>query len=409
MNQIKAKEIRLISISDIKLNPENRNKHPDDQIERLIEIIKYQGFRRPVSISNRTGHLVCGEGRYLAAKKLNFKEIPAIFQDYDNKEQELADAVADNAIDRWAELDISGIQNDVLKFENFNLDLLGIKDFELKPPESISHCDENEVPEVKESICKTGDIWELGNHRLLCGDSTNSNDVERLMNGQKADITFTSPPYNLGNSAKLRGKNASGDDSVYIESSDNKTEDEYLSFITEFTLIALKVSKNVFVNIQLLSGNKTVLPKYWMAFHNKLVDLICWDKEHGPPSMAPRVLNSVWEFIFIFNDELNPSKSIKTGPKFHGTIDNIYRLNPVGKKDTLAKDHGAVFPVEFCEYFITKFSDEYVLDLFGGSGTTLIACEKTNRKCFMMELDPHYCDVIIARWQKYTSKTAILI
>jgi ParB-like chromosome segregation protein Spo0J len=106
---IKAKEISLVPISEIKLNPKNRNKHPKEQIDRLVDILKYQGFRRPVSISNRTGHLVCGEGRYLAAKKLKMESIPAIFQDYESEQQEFSDAIADNAIDKWAELDHEGI------------------------------------------------------------------------------------------------------------------------------------------------------------------------------------------------------------------------------------------------------------------------------------------------------------
>lgn len=128
MSEIYAKDIKLVKLTDIKLNHKNRNKHPEEQIERLAHIIKTTGFRRPGTVSNRTGLLVCGEGRYLAAKKLGLTEMPIMFQDYESHEQEFADAVADNAIDKWAELDQSGIMRDVEDFEDFDLDTLGLKD-----------------------------------------------------------------------------------------------------------------------------------------------------------------------------------------------------------------------------------------------------------------------------------------
>ena len=129
---IQAKEIKMVPLSEIKLNPKNRNKHSADQIERLAEIIKYQGFRRPVTISNRSGLLSCGEGRYLAAKKLKLESIPAMYQDYESSEQEYADGIADNAIDKWAELDLIGINIDLGSLgPDFDIEQLGIKNFVL--------------------------------------------------------------------------------------------------------------------------------------------------------------------------------------------------------------------------------------------------------------------------------------
>lgn len=130
--KIYAQEIKLVKLDQIKLNPKNRNKHPADQIDRLVEIIRETGFRRPGTISNQSGFLVCGEGRFLAAQKLGLKEMPIMFQDYENPAQELADAVADNAIDKWAELDTSGIMEDVKQFPDFQLELLGLKDFSVE-------------------------------------------------------------------------------------------------------------------------------------------------------------------------------------------------------------------------------------------------------------------------------------
>ncbi len=144
---IEAKEIKLVPLSEIKLNPKNRNIHPPEQIDRLAEIIKYQGFRRPVTISKRSGLLSCGEGRYLAAKQIGMTHIPAMFQDYESEEQEYADGIADNAIDKWAELDKSLILQDTLELgPDFDLKMLGLNDFVL-PEDFNSEINEKELDE----------------------------------------------------------------------------------------------------------------------------------------------------------------------------------------------------------------------------------------------------------------------
>lgn len=396
---------QLLDPAELKAHPRNRNSHPSEQIERLAKILEYQGWRYPVNVSKRSGFIVTGHGRVQAAIKLGCT-VPVVFQDFDSEEQEYAAVQSDNAIASWAELDLAKINLDLAELgPDFDIDLLGIEGFEIDVADKYADKDEDEVPEVKESICKLGDVWRLGSHRLMCGDATSITDVEKLTQKSKLDICFTSPPYNLGNNAQLRGYNGNGKDTAYLEKSDHKSQDEYLSFLSDFTSICINYCKTSFINIQLLAGNKTALPSYWYAFKDNLIDMMIWDKEHGAPAMAERVLNSVFEFIFIFSNELNPSRSIPGPNKFRGNISNIFRLNPIGKKDPLAKDHGAVFPVALAEFFI-KFAESTVLDPFGGSGTTLIACEKTGRKAFLMELDPHYCDVIIQRWQNFTGKVA---
>lgn len=398
----------IAKLSTLKASKHQRNKHPKDQIERLAKIMKEHGVRHPIHVSTLSGQVCFGHGRWEAAKLNKWTEYPIVYQEFKDDDEEYACVQSDNAIAHWAELDLSSINNDLQNLgPDFDIDLLGIKDFVLEPADKFeAQCDEDAIPENADTRCKLGDVWQLGRHRLVCGDSTIAADTEKLMNGERADICFTSPPYNLGDNAKLRGYNGDGDETIYNEKTDHKSQDEYLSFLGAWTLIALKQSKTLFCNIQILAGNKLAIPKYWMAFHDKLIDVMVWDKEHAPPQMAARVLNSVWEFIFIFTDEHEPKRSIKTGKSFRGTLDNIFRMNPVGKKDPLAKGHGGVFPVAFAEHFATNFAENSVLDLFGGSGSTLIACEKTNRRCFMMELDPHYCDVILARWEKYTGQLA---
>ncbi len=406
---IASKNIQLVSLKDVKLNPKNRNRHDKDQIERLIKIIEYQGFRSPLIISNRTQMLVAGHGRLQAAKKMKLKQVPVMYQDFTDEAQEYACMVSDNAIASWSELDMSAINTDIGDLgPDFDIDLLGIKGFEIDVADKELG-DEEAMPEHVEPRTKLGDIYALGDHRLMCGDSTSIDAVEKLMNGERADITFNSPPYNLGDNAKLRGHNGDGKDSAYRTKSDHKSSDDYLEFLKQFTTNAMTVSDIVFCNIQCLAGNKLIVPDYWHHFKENLVDIMIWDKVHAPPQMAEHVLNSVWEFIFAFTLDSNTSRSIDTGKRFRGNIDNIYRLNPNGKKDPLAKDHRAVFPVAFAEHFAEHFADKSIVDLFGGSGTTMIAAEKLNKKSYLMELDPHYCDVIVKRWENYTGKKAELI
>jgi len=409
--EIKCSYTDLIDVDLLIPNPKNPNQHPEKQIKLLAKIMKHQGWRSPIVVSKRSGFITKGHGRLMAAKQNGWTKAPVDKQDYETEADEYADMVADNKISELSETDMLMVNEDVLQFPDLDLDLLGIPDFEIIET-NVAKCDEDEIPEKVEPKTKRGDIYKLGNHRLMCGDSTMIDDVENLIGENKLTMCFTSPPYNLGDNAKLRGYNGDGKDSAYIEKSDHKTQTEYLQFLNDFTSLCISKCEISFINIQLLAGNKLIMPEYWNNFKDRLVDLMIWDKEHAQPSAAQRVLNSVFEMIYIFSNEENPKRSIKTGPDFRGNIQNIFRLNPLrGKKDESAKDHGAVFPVAFPEYFIESFTNknDTVYDSFTGTGTTMIACEKLNRSFYGMELSEQYCDVIVARWEKYTGKKAELI
>jgi hypothetical protein len=381
---IKANEIQIVSIKDVKLNPKNRNKHPKEQIERLAEIIKYQGFRNPLIISSRTGLVVAGHGRYEAAKKLKLKEVPIMVQEFESEEQEYAAQVSDNAIASWAELDLSGINTDVPDLgPDFNIDLLGIKDFVLEPAEKFeAQSDEDEVPEHVEPKTKLGDIYQLGRHRLMCGDSTSIIDVDKLMFLQSADMLLTDPPYGvkavkngtIGGGGIVRPGRYSeiiGDDTI------NTAKDVY----------NLAIGMNIPV-IVLWGGN------YYSEFCPPTSGWLVWDKLGDTNS------NNFADCELAWTNLSKPARIHKQ--MWRGMIkqgESGKRIHPTQK------------PVELSSWAIevTNKEAKNILDLFGGSGSTLIACEKTNRKCFMMELDPYYCDVIVARWEKYTGQKAELI
>jgi DNA modification methylase len=260
------------------------------------------------------------------------------------------------------------------------------------------------VPEPpEEPITQRGDIWQLGRHRVMCGDSTKVDDVERLMDGNRANISFQSPPYNAGDNAL--GGNKKMKKSKYLNDDDNKTSDEYLSFISSFTLIALHFAELSFVNIQQLAKNKKAVIEYLYAFRDHFVDRGIWFKGGGQPAIAESVMNSRFEDVYIFDCNKNPKRVIRTN-KFRN-ISNVFEYNPSGKNDC-KESHAATFPVAFPQHYITFATgiNSIVLDLFLGSGSTLIACEKTNRICYGMEIDPVYVDVIIKRYEDFTGKKA---
>ncbi len=172
-------------------------------------------------------------------------------------------------------------------------------------------------------------------------------------------------------------------------------------------MVAQKNSQYQVFNLQMLASNKVPMCKWVGAFSDNLVDVFIWNKTNPPPAMAEKVATSAFEFLFVFSSENMPKRSVKCASFGRGTFSNVY-THAVGNNSHTNGSHGATFPVSLVEYYLTNLAGPSVLDIFGGSGSTLIACEKTNRKCYMMEIDPHYCDVILKRWEDYTGKQATL-
>jgi 16S rRNA G966 N2-methylase RsmD len=379
----------LQDIRTLKQHPKNRNKHSEEQIDRLAKILEYQGWRYPIKVSNRSGFITSGHGRLMAAQKIPLAEVPVNFQDYDSDEQEYADIQSDNAIAAWAELDLSGINLDIGELgPDFDIDLLGIKNFTLDISEK-GQCDEDEVPEHVEAITTLGDLYRLGDHRLLCGDSTDILQVEKLMNGEKADMVFTDPPYGMSIVNVDKGpKNQIG--GYGIEGKAKRGT--YKPVIGDDSIKTALDSFNLCRGL----GIETLV--FWGAnFYASALPnssgWLCWDKENGEGFFADGEL--AWT---------NREKQLRI---FKHQWKGMIKASEMGQK----RVHPTQKPIALAEwvFHICNKESKSVLDLFGGSGSTLIACEKTNRKCFMMELDPHYCDVIVARWEKYTGKKAELI
>jgi DNA modification methylase len=243
-----------------------------------------------------------------------------------------------------------------------------------------------------------GDLIEIGRHRLLCGDSKDSDQVAKLMNGEKANLSFTSPPYNAGKSESLSG-NTHTTDNKYNEYNDNQSKGDYLDLLIGFTDSALIFSNYLICNIQSLAGNKIALIEYLYNYKNNFIDVAIWDKGHGAPQMAENVMTNVWEYMFFLSATKNPSRAIPNA-NFKGNISNIYRGKP-NRNNEFSNVHAATFPIDLPEWAL-QFSNknDIILDQFLGTGTTMVAAHQLDRTCYGMELDPKYCQVIIDRMQK---------
>ena len=380
--EIKSKEITLVDLELLVENPKNNNTHPEDQIERLVKLIKHTGFRNPLIVSNRSGFVLCGHGRIAAAKKAGLKQLPVIYQDFDNEAEEYAYMTADNAIHNWSSIDLSKVNTEMLDFgPDFDIDMLGIKDFVIEPIEKFEpQGDEDAVPEVIHPITRRGDIWLLGNHRLMCGDSTMIDDVEKLMSGEKADMVFTDPPYG------------------YKYVSNHQSQHEMLKnddHVLDFLPVCNSVMENnsaiyVCTSHQVVDKWKPLIEENF-----KYKNMIIWKKNNWSMGDLKGSFAGQHEIILFAH-----KGSVSLEGKRDSDVWDFKRVAP--------DLHPTMKPVELVEYAITKVMCNRVLDLFMGSGTTVIASEKTNRKCFGMELDEKYCDVIIKRWEQYTGKKATL-
>ena len=334
-----------------------------------------------------------GNMRLKACIEAGLTEVPVIKASSLTPEQQNEFIIKDNVgFGEW-EWDVLANEWDVDKLTEWGLD---IPDYEPKVLEAEE--DDFEIPDEVQTDIVLGDLFEIGEHRLLCGDSTDSDQVAKLMNGEKADISFTSPPYNAGKSESLSG-NTHTTDNKYNEYNDNQTKDDYLDLLIGFTNNALLNSDYLICNIQSLAGNKIAIIEYLNKYKNQFIDVAIWDKGHGAPAMAENVMTSAWEYMFFISSKDKASRAIPNA-NFRGTIPNIYRGKPQ-RNNEFSNIHAATFPIDLPEWALqfTKEKD-IILDQFLGTGTTMVASHQLKRKCYGMELDPKYCQVIVDRMRK---------
>lgn len=346
-------------IKNIKPNPDNPRTIKDDQYKKLVKSLKEfpeMTAVRPIVI-NTDQMILGGNMRYRAALEAGWTEIPVIEVDWsEDKQREFI--VKDNVSGGEWDWDLLANEWEQEKLEDWGLDT--------KQNWESPEVEEDEAPEVDESEppkSKLGEVYQLGRHRVMCGDSTKIEDVEKLMDGAKADMVFTDPPYNVGYD--------------YSEYDDNKSRKEYVQFLRDAIPL---VSKTIIHN-----GNKKIVDMaeaFGEPYH-----VGCWTKTNA---MSPSSISSfsVWEPVFFYGKFKRKDGS------------DLFNYPISNQKDT--GGHTCPKPLRMCVDMINDFNEgEMVYDPFLGSGSTLIACEQTNRTCYGMELDPKYVDVVRKRWAKY--------
>jgi len=400
---ILCKYDKLVSVLELIPHPKNNNEHPEDQIDDLAKTMESEGIREPIHVSTLSGFIFKGEGRWLAAKKNGYKEYPVCYWDFQNPEDEYIALTSDNAIGQRSKIDLGKVNLHIQDLGPFEVERLRIPDFVIEPITKYDEENEDVVPEVKESISKPGDIWELGNHRLMCGDSTMIDQVERLMNGEKADMVFTDPPYGVSYQKKNILLNTLQSPKGGLESEihgDNFSIDELKEMLSQvfsnYNIILKDQSCYYVCSPQ--GGELGLMMMMMMQDANLLCrHMIIWVK-NTPVFSLNRLDYDYRHEPILFGWSKNRTHHKIMEGDFKNSVWEINR--------ELNKLHPTMKPVAIPENAIKNSCPKNgnVADFFGGSGSTLIACEKTNRKCFMMEIDTHYCDVIVNRWSKFTNR-----
>lgn len=390
-------EIVYLPPGDLTPYEKNAKLHPPEQVERIANSIREFGFRQPLVI-DKDGVLVIGHGRLLAAKRLGLEKVPCVRADDLTEEQIKALRLADNKTNE-SEWDFSLLESELNELKlDFNMADFGFDEpGEALKMEDVQEDDPDLTPPEK-PVTIPGDIWQLGRHRLMCGDSTKTDDVLRLMDGAKARMVFTDPPWNVNYGAEEEG-NPMGYKPRTIMNDFMGTED-FKNFMGSAFHCMNEASEE---------GAKTYVVMSAQEWGNMMLMLASNDYH--------------WSSTIIWNkDQLVLSRKdyhTKYEPIWYGWKEGKARLHPLEDRKQcdvwdfdrpkVSIEHPTMKPVPLVAQAIHNSSDtdDVVLDLFGGSGTTLIAAEQLDRICYMMELDPKYCDVIVRRWEEFTGKKAV--
>lgn len=379
-------KINMLATKDLIPYARNTRTHSDEQVNQIVSSIKEFGFTNPVLIDEES-MIIAGHGRVMAANKLKLNKVPTICLDHLTEAQKKAYIIADNrlALNAGWDEDMLKVELEELNDLEFDISLLGFEDKEIEsllsePTEGLT--DEDAVPDLpEEPTTKLGDLWILGEHRLLCGDSTSIDDVDKLMDGNKADMVFTDPPYGV----------------------------EYEGIMND--------SRNSLEELLRCSFGS------YFATSKSGASIYCFHSDK-----CADIFNNVFREFFHFSSMIIWAKNTLTlsqtdyqsqhEPCLYGWMKNgTHKWHSDRKQTSLWKfdkesvaGHTTPKPVALINKAINNSSKsgDLVIDFFGGSGSTIIACEKTNRHCRMMELDPKYCDVIIQRWEEFTGNKAEL-
>jgi ParB-like chromosome segregation protein Spo0J len=398
-----------VPVEELHFDPANVRKHPEENLAQIRASLARFGQQKPIVVG-QGNVVIAGNGFLTAAKSLGWRTVKVVRTNLAGSEA-TAYAIADNRTAELAEWDEAALQQQLAAIAIDDEELLAATGFDEKELAKLSaqiapEINEDEVPEPPaEPITQPGDLWLLGKHRLLCGDSTKAENVNRLMDGEKADLCFTSPPYALGKSVALRGNTAmASKQRVYDKHDDNP--DEWAQLMDGWWDASFQAVSNAWmVNVQPLAGNKRDLMRWINSRVDRLIDIVTWDKGHAAPQMAPGVLASRYEWIIGFGKP-EASRAFPLS-SWRGTLQSVYEAPPQ-RDNEFADIHAATMPVHVPAWIMGTLCDQAksVYEPFCGTGTTLIAAEQLGRTCYGMEISPAYCDVIVKRWETLTGQKA---
>ena len=401
-HKLSADKIVMLPVSEVRPYEKNPRKNAD-AVKFVKASIEQFGFKVPIIVdSNRV--IVCGHTRLMAAKSIGMSEVPCIMADDLTDDQIRAFRLADNKVGEFAEwdMDLLGDELDAIA-DACDIDM-GDFGFDLSDGEEETEVVEDEVPEEVEPVCKKGEVWQLGEHRLMCGDSTSAEDVAKLMDGELADVVFTDPPYGVSYADKNEFLNSLGTGhrlTKRIENDSHKPEEMYGFWCKAFKNL-YDFSKDCMAYYVKAPQGGDLLLLLLQSLRDSgfmLKHQLIWNKNNH---VLGRCDYNYKHEPIIYGWKIDKTHHFYGKSKFKTSVWDI----PKPLKSDL---HPTMKPVELVTASLLDASEngQVVLDLFGGSGTTLIAAEETGRHARLMEFDPHYCDVIITRWEKLTGQKAV--
>lgn len=383
----KIAEVQEVAIAVLKPYERNAKQHGADQINKLIKSIEEFGFLTPCLI-DRDHNIIAGHGRVMAARKMGMQTVPCVYIEGLSEAQRKAYILADNRLGELGEWDMDLVMEELTALDDMDFDVT-VTGFDLPDLTEPDDVVEDEFSEDVETRCKLGDLWQLGDHRLICGDSTDAAIINLLMDGEKAELLLTDPPYGI------KAVESSGHNNGKKAGNQMANDNIYMPIIGDDTSDTAKESYNVAASVtdnQIIFGGN-----YFTDFLRPSRCWIVWNKKVAKD--------------FSFADGELAWTSFNANLKIYDFLWSGMLREGDRKSEGEKRVHPTQKPVGLMANILRDFSKEgdNILDCFGGSGSTLIACEQLGRKCYMAELDPHYCDVIINRWEQLTGREAVLV
>ncbi len=422
---------KILDIDSVQPNPKNPNQHSDEQISLLAKIIGAQGWRAPITISTRSGFVVRGHGRLLAAQEAGCTEVPVDYQAYADEESELADLVADNRIAELAQMDAQMLADIFQNLSDFDLELTGftedtLKNIQFIPEEKIDlEAADRKVPrpEVR-PFTQVGDIWQIGKHRLICGDSTKARTYKKLMQDEQAQLVITDPPYNVdyeGSAGKIQN--------------DCMSDSDFKNFLAEmYQCVAQVTCPGAAAYIFYADRETYAFRKGFEDAGFLFKQCLIWVKNtfvlgrqdyqwrhepilYGWKTGAAHYFTDTRNLSTVFDTQERPDLSAMSSEELLEYVESFYDMmdeSPTSilycDKPTRNTDHPTMKPTALIAKLVENSSEQdwIVLDPFGGSGSTLVACEAEGRAARLIEIEPKFCDVIVKRYVQLTGKQDVI-